>query len=296
MTRRIRILAPAKLNIRLKVIGRRPNGYHELDTIMVPVNLFDRLELSPIPENHITLTCHGLSMPDDEENLVCRAAKAFMSLTGINQGLSISLTKNIPVAAGLGGGSSDAACTLKALNEMWALPLSPQDLQGIALGLGADVPFFLLSRPCRAKGIGEILEPIEKWPEFWYVIVSPRFHVSTSWVYRNLNLRLTTKEYVSILSTLDKTPFEVADILENDLEKVTAFRFPVIHIIKKHLKDAGAEGALMSGSGPSTFGIFEAKDQALLAKRHLTSMDLGDIFVVAGFSKHETQHIKNLGA
>jgi 4-diphosphocytidyl-2-C-methyl-D-erythritol kinase len=291
----IRIQAPAKLNIRLKITGRRPDGYHELDSIMVPVSLFDHLELSPISEKRIILTCHGLRIPADEENLVCRAAQAFFSLAGINQGLSISLTKRIPVAAGLGGGSSDAACMLKALNEMWALPLSPQDLEELALRLGADVPFFLLSRPCRAKGIGEILEPIKKWPEFWYVIVSPRFHVSTSWVYRNLNLRLTTNEYASILSTLDKAPFEVADILENDLEKVTAFRFPVINTIKKHLKDAGAEGSLMSGSGPSTFGIFRSKDQALSAKRHLTSKDLGDIFVVAGFSEHAPHH-KNLGA
>jgi 4-diphosphocytidyl-2-C-methyl-D-erythritol kinase len=295
MPRPIRILAPAKLNIRLKITGRRPDGYHELDSIMVPVSLFDYLELSPISEQRIILTCHGLTIPADEENLVYRAAHAFFSLTGIDQGLSISITKHIPVAAGLGGGSSDAACTLKALNKMWDNPLSSQELEKLAARLGADVPFFLLSRPCRASGIGEILEPIEKWPEFWYVIVSPRFHVSTSWVYRNLNLRLTTNEYASILSMLDRVSFEVADILENDLEKVTAFRFPVINTIKKYLKDAGAEGSLMSGSGPSTFGIFRSKDQALSAKRHLTSKDLGDIFVVAGFSEH-APHDKNLGS
>jgi 4-diphosphocytidyl-2-C-methyl-D-erythritol kinase len=295
MPRPIRILAPAKLHIRLKITGRRPDGYHELDSIMVPVSLFDYLELSPISEQRIILTCHGLTIPADEENLVYRAAHAFFSLTGIDQGLSISITKHIPVAAGLGGGSSDAACTLKALNKMWDNPLSSQELEKLAARLGADVPFFLLSRPCRASGIGEILEPIEKWPEFWYVIVSPRFHVSTSWVYRNLNLRLTTNEYASILSMLDRVSFEVADILENDLEKVTAFRFPVINTIKKYLKDAGAEGSLMSGSGPSTFGIFRSKDQALSAKRHLTSKDLGDIFVVAGFSEHAPHH-KNLGA
>jgi len=275
-------LAPAKLNIRLKVTGRRPDGYHELVSIMVPVSLFDHLELEMTRPGRIRLTCQGLTVPDNEENLVYRAARAFFSRTGLGPGLSVRLTKNIPVAAGLGGGSSDAACTLKALNNMCSNPLTSDELAELAVSLGADMPFFLKNRPCIARGIGEILEPIEKWPVFWYVIVAPPIKVSTARVYANLKLKLTTGEYDSIIIYLKSEPFNVAEILENDLEMVTASRFPVINTIKKALLDGGAKGALMTGSGPSVFGIFESKDQALSAKRRLISRDLGDIFVVEG--------------
>jgi len=182
----------------------------------------------------------------------------------------------------LGGGSSDAACTLKALNDMWSDPLTSEELAALSVSLGADIPFFLKNRPCVVRGIGEILEPIEKWPGFWYVIVTPPVKVSTAWVYANLKLKLTTGEYDYIIAQLASESFDIAEILENDLETVTASNFPVINTIKKSLMDGGAKGALMSGSGPSVFGIFESKDQALSAKRRLISRDLGDIFVVEG--------------
>jgi 4-diphosphocytidyl-2-C-methyl-D-erythritol kinase len=279
-----KLLAPAKLNIRLKVTGRRPDGYHELVSIMVPVSLFDHLELEMTPRGRIRLTCQGLSIPDNEENLVYRAAQAFFSRTGSASGLSVKLTKNIPVAAGLGGGSSDAASTLMALNDMCANPLTSEELAELAVSLGADIPFFLKNVPCMARGIGEILQPIEKWPEFWYVIVTPFVKVSTAWVYANLKLKLTTGEYDSIITQLGLGSFDIAEILENDLETVTASHFPVINKIKKSLVDGGAKGALMTGSGPSVFGIFESKNQALSAERHLISRDLGNIFVVKGIS------------
>ena len=276
----IRIQAPAKLNIRLKVTGRRPDGYHELVSIMVPVSLFDYLELAMTRGGQITLSCQGLSIPDDEENLVVRAARAFFSHTGLSRGLSIRLTKNIPVAAGLGGGSTDAACTLKALNTMYSNPLSFEELSELAVRLGADVPFFLHNRPCIARGIGEILEPIEKWPEFRYVIITPDLRVATSWVYGNLKLKLTTDEYAFIIQCLGKQSLDIAGLLENDLETVTASHFPVIHTIKKALMDAGAEGVLMSGSGPSVFGVFRSGNQALSAKAYLTSRNFGSVFEV----------------
>ena len=277
-----KLLAPAKLNIRLKVTGRRPDGYHELVSVMVPVSLFDHLEVERTRRCGIRLTCQGLSIPDNEENLVYRAARAFFSRTGLEPGLSVRLTKNIPVAAGLGGGSSDAACTLKALNDMWSNPLTSEDLAELSVSLGADIPFFLKNRPCMVRGIGEILEPIEKWPGFCYVIITPPVRISTAWVYANLKLKLTTGEYDFIISLLKSGSFDPAEILENDLETVTTSHFPVINTIKKSLMDEGAKGALMSGSGPSVFGIFESKDQALSAKRRLISRDLGDIFVVEG--------------
>ncbi|MCP4667150.1 MAG: 4-(cytidine 5'-diphospho)-2-C-methyl-D-erythritol kinase [Deltaproteobacteria bacterium] len=279
---RRKVLAPAKLNIRLKITGRRPDGYHELISIMAPVGLFDRLDLEMTRQSGIRVRCKGFPVPDNEDNLVFRAAEAFFSQTGVAPGLSLKLTKHIPVAAGLGGGSSDAASTLMALNSMFSNPLLPEDLARTASRLGADVPFFLRHRPCIARGIGEILEPIENWPIFWYVIVTPPFGVSTSWVYENLKLELTKGENDSIINIFNKEPLDIGRLLENDLESVTASHFPVINAIKKRLMGAGAEGALMTGSGPSVFGIFRSKNKALGAKRRLNPRPEGSIFVAAG--------------
>jgi len=278
------LLAPAKLNLRLKVTGRRADGYHELVSIMVPVGLFDHIELEFIRLKRIMLSCQGFSVPDNKENLVYQAASVFFSRTGTPRGISIKLTKKIPVSAGLGGGSSDAAFILKGLNEMASNPLKPQALADLAVGLGADVPFFLLNRPCIVRGIGEILEPIEKWPKFWYVIVKPAIDVSTAWVYGNLKLKLTKGQYQYIVNWLRKGRFEIPHLLENDLETVTVSHYPVIASIKRHLLNAGAEGALMSGSGPSVFGIFKSRDRALLAKKKLISKALGELFVVEGLT------------
>ena len=251
---------------------------------MVPVALFDHLELTGNRSGRIELGCRGFSVPEDHRNLVYQAALAFFSRTRLHPGVNLKLIKNIPVAAGLGGGSSDAASTLTALNRMYKNPLKDRDLAEIAVGLGADVPFFMQRRPCVATGIGEILRPIEKWPNFWYVIVTPRVHVSTSWVYENLKIKLTKNEYGFIIKTLERDPLAVNDILENDLEAVTATHFPVINSIKKSLVDAGAEGALMSGSGPSVFGIFSSRNQALSTKNALHRKNLGDVFAVEGLS------------
>ena len=144
--------APAKLNIRLKVTARRPDGYHELVSIMAPVGLYDRLELQTTSEHRVAISCEGFPAPADEDNLACLAARAFLAHTGIDHGLSIRLKKNIPVAAGLGGGSSDAACVLKALNEKWSCPVSAEELAELALALGADVPFFFERRALHRPG------------------------------------------------------------------------------------------------------------------------------------------------
>jgi len=290
--------APAKLNVRLKVTGRRPDGYHELVSIMAPVSLCDRLDLRIISGNRIEICCRGFSAPSDEKNLVCRAARAFFSKTGTKHGLSIQLTKNIPVSAGLGGGSSDAACVLKFLNRTYGFPLTGEELAGLALCLGADVPFFLVEKPCIARGIGEILEPIENWPELWYLIVMPPIQVSTSWVYGSLNLppvsselELTKEAYQDIVKCLNKRPLFMSRILENDLERITAARFPVIEHIKNVLTEAGADGALMSGSGPSVFGVFQSKHKALQVKEALAGSNLGDIFLVQGLTGSPASNI-----
>jgi 4-diphosphocytidyl-2-C-methyl-D-erythritol kinase len=155
----------------------------------------------------------------------------------------------------------------------------------MAVELGADVPFFLESKPSLATGIGEILEPLEKWPKFWYVIVKPPLQVATSWVYKNLKLKLTRGEYDFIVKILKSDPFTISDLLDNDLERVTAARFPIIETIKTCLMDTGAEGALMSGSGPSVFGVFSSLNQAERAKKSLISQNLGDLFVVTDWKR-----------
>jgi 4-diphosphocytidyl-2-C-methyl-D-erythritol kinase len=282
-----RIKAPAKLNFRLKITGRRPDGYHELVSIMVPIDFVDLLEVRVIRERGIELSCEGFRVPTDEKNLVYQAALAFFSRTGIQGGVSIKLNKNIPVAAGLGGGSSDAAATLLSLNKIWSQPLGLSALRELAVQLGADVPFFLHSEPSLATGIGDVLEPLKEWPKFWYVIITPPVQVSTSWVYGNLKLELTRGEYDYIVKFLRNDPIAVSAILENDLEEVTSAKFPVIDTIKKCLMNVGAEGALMTGSGPSVFGIFSSLNQALSAKQFLISQNLGDIFVASEWERTE---------
>jgi 4-diphosphocytidyl-2-C-methyl-D-erythritol kinase len=276
------IKAPAKINARLKVTGKRPDGYHELVSIMVPLYIFDVIDLTITTDSEIRIGVKGRDIPGDETNLAYRAARDFMALAGIKDGVAIDLVKNIPVAAGLGGGSSDGAAVLMALNHIYSSPLSDGELHRLALGLGADVPFFLKGCPCLATGIGEILEPIPAWPEAWYVVVTPPLQVSTAWVYKNLKLQLTTGEYDYIVNTLKNDTFTISTLLENDLETVTTASFPIINTLKKLLVDAGAEGAIMSGSGPSVFGVFASREKAESAKGFLVSRNPGDVFVARG--------------
>jgi 4-diphosphocytidyl-2-C-methyl-D-erythritol kinase len=249
---------------------------------MVPVGLFDRLRVKRIPDGPLRLECRGLPLPEDRKNIVWRAAEAFFAATRAPGAAVIRIFKKIPVAAGLGGGSSDAAATLVALNRLWDDPLPVRALKDLAVGLGADVPFFLEGRPCIARGIGEILEPIRNWPVMWYVLIMPPIAVSTSWAYGNLKLQLTRSEDNGIFEMLGVGSFRISDILENDLETVTAARFPIINSLKESLKKAGAIGSLMTGSGPSVFGIFESRNHALRAKKMLIPQNLGDIFAVKG--------------
>ena len=272
------------MNLRLKVTGRRPDGYHELVSLMVPIDLCDVLAFRVIAEK-VELVWEGLPVPNDEQNLVRRAARAFFAGSGVKGGVSVRVTKNIPVAAGMGGGSSDAAATLFSLNHLWARPLPSETLRELALQLGADVPFFLDPRPSIARGVGEVLEPVERWPDLWYVIVTPRFQVSTAWVYRNLRLGLTSNEYDRIKDQLSKETLVISQFLVNDLESVTSTQFPILDRIKKALLDAGAEGALMTGSGPSVFGVFGSRKQAEQAQEKILPQGLGRVFLAANWKE-----------
>lgn len=270
--------APAKLNLRLKVTGRRPDGYHDLVSLMVPIDVCDVLDFEVIPEQ-VELAWEGLPVAVDKDNLVRKAAEAFFVKSGVKGGVSVRVTKNIPIAAGMGGGSSDAAATLLSLNHLWSAPLSPGGLKGLALQLGADVPFFLDPRPSIARGVGEVLEPVDRWPDLWYVIVTPPVQVSTAWVYANLRLGLTSNEYDRIKNILHRESPVISQFLENDLEAVTSAKFPIVDRIKKALLDAGAEGALMTGSGPSVFGVFGSRNKAGQAREKILPHDFGRVLL-----------------
>ncbi|WP_208598301.1 4-(cytidine 5'-diphospho)-2-C-methyl-D-erythritol kinase [Desulfatiglans anilini] len=279
----VHLFAPAKLNLRLKVIGQRPDGYHELVSIMVPVGLFDELDIRLQSAEGIRLVCKGrFALSSGEDNLVYRAAVAFLDAAGLTAGLAIELIKRIPVAAGLGGGSSDAAAVLLGLNRLFHLPFSQGRLLTLARSLGADVPFFIDPKPCIARGIGDLIEPLDAWPQLWYVLVNPGMAVSTAWAFRRLKLELTTGEYAYIVKTLKKRPLELSELLENDLEAVTAAHYPAIGKLKEALRGAGALGALMSGSGPTVFGVFESERQASLAADRLLDEGWPHVFVVRG--------------
>lgn len=279
----IRVKAHAKVNICLKITGKRPDGYHDLFSVMVPVDLCDNLDISLNNTDRIKIHSKGFSVPSDSTNLIFQAAESFFLKTGIkNRGMEIKLDKKIPVAAGLGGGSSDAASTLLALNELYSFPMNKADLHKTALEIGADVPFFLEAVPSIATGIGEVLEPLGNWPELWYLIVTPPLKISTAWVYKNFKMELTSGEYSYIKKILKNDDIEVSSILENDLEKVTSTRFPVINTLKKKIMDAGAEGAIMSGSGPSVFGIFLSRRKAASARDSIMSHNPGHVNMVSG--------------
>jgi 4-diphosphocytidyl-2-C-methyl-D-erythritol kinase len=250
----LHLKAPAKVNYLLDVLRRRPDGYHDLRMIMQRIDLCDDVVIAVTEVPGIRVTCGRRGVPDGPGNIAWRAADLLLKLTGREVGLDITITKNIPVAAGLGGGSSDGAAVLMGVNELLGLQLDDGRLMEIGVKLGADVPFFIFKKTALAEGIGERLTPIAEIPALWLALVNPNIHVSTAWVYQNL--QLTTGKDTHIIPRFYGSAAEVCAILANDLETVTVKRFPVIGEIKQRLLSAGASGALMSGSGPTVFGVF----------------------------------------
>jgi 4-diphosphocytidyl-2-C-methyl-D-erythritol kinase len=283
----VKIRAPAKINLSLRVVGRRADGYHLLDTIIVPVSLYDEIDMRRIraaPRHPagdlIQISCDHPLVPQGRENIVYRAAELIMRKTRKPQPISIHIKKNIPIGAGLGGGSSDAAAALVGLNRLLKLRLSLATIERLALALGADVPFFVRARPARACGIGERLRPLRRLPRFWSVIVYPGFPVSTEWVYRNFRQKLTKPLVNTSIATSLKSVGELINRLENDLEAVTLKRHPEIGAFKQKLLREGAPGVLMSGSGSSVFGIFASKRAAVNAFRRLRKEEGAQAFLV----------------
>jgi 4-diphosphocytidyl-2-C-methyl-D-erythritol kinase len=260
----VKIRAPAKINLTLRVVGKRADGYHLLDTIMLPVSLYDELEIRKVRGNAapIQVTCDHPSVPTDETNLVYRAAELLLAKARRREPITIHIRKRIPIGAGLGGGSTDAAATLVGLNRLFKLHYTARQLERIGLKIGADVPFFIRGRPARARGIGERLCTMRHVPRFWLLILYPCIPVSTAWVYRNLRLKLTKPSVNTSIASSLKSFEKLGGLLINDLEAVTIKHYPRIGKMKAKLARAGAAAALMSGSGSSVFGIFRSKKMA----------------------------------
>ncbi|MGV8059464.1 MAG: 4-(cytidine 5'-diphospho)-2-C-methyl-D-erythritol kinase [Smithellaceae bacterium] len=253
-------LAPAKINLFLRVLRKRTDGYHDIVSLMQKITLYDELTFLPRPKG-IVLKCPNSDLPTSENNLIYRAAEAVFSHTGYSSGIEIILTKNIPVAAGLGGGSSDAATTLLALNEMCQLGLKKAQLLQLGAKLGADVPFFIFGNSALAEGIGDKLTAIKNMPKLNMVLINPSFSLSTKLVYESLNLRLTKKRINYSIPRF----FSDSDIIRemhNDLETASLRMHPELTDIKQLLLRHGALSAMMSGSGPTVFGIFTDENTA----------------------------------
>jgi 4-diphosphocytidyl-2-C-methyl-D-erythritol kinase len=270
--------APAKVNLGLRVLGNRPDGYHNLVSLMVPVSLCDvlRCELSP---GGIELQCSNSDLPTKEENLVYQAAKLLLDECRWDGGVGIELKKNIPAGAGLGGGSSDAATTLLAVNQLLGSPVDNSDLHRLAAKLGADVPFFLLGRWAVAEGRGDILSPVENVPTLWTVLVYPNFQVSTPWAYENLTLTSRangskfnilrdtyagemTASYQRLLDRQELALEDIFPLLVNDFEPLVFGHYPQLHDLKNALLAAGARATIMTGSGPTLVGLFLSEEEA----------------------------------
>ncbi len=259
--------APAKINLFLRVLRKREDNYHDIASLMQKITLYDELNFSLRPKG-IALTCPDSDLPINADNIVFRAVRAIFNYVNYTSGIEITLNKNIPQAAGLGGGSSDAATTLMAINEICELNLNKTQLMKLGVKLGADVPFFIFGNTALASGIGDKLTHYSHIPKLNIVLINPAFPLSTKTVYENLNLRLTRKKINYSIPPV----FTLSDVvaqLHNDLEAISLKMHPELQNLKQLLLGHGAQGALMSGSGPTLFGIF---NDEISAKRALTSI------------------------
>jgi 4-diphosphocytidyl-2-C-methyl-D-erythritol kinase len=268
--------APAKVNLYLEVRRRREDGYHDIETVFERVSIFDEVSIAPACGS-TTIKCDDPSIPTGEKSLMARAVSVFKEKSGVREHFSIGLKKNIPVSAGMGGGSSDTATILGGLNRITGSPLSPDTLAAIGGSLGADIPFFLSgSSFAYGTGRGDMVYPLSGRPEIWHVIVNPPFGVPTKDVYGKLSAFSLTKERSvdKIFSAfLRKNDIEgIAGNLRNDLQIIVLQEFPVLKQVFSALTEAGAKGVLLSGSGPTVFGIFDSETAKKAAD------DLGRVF------------------
>lgn len=282
----MRLRALAKINLALDVIGKREDGYHELKMIMQTIRMYDQLEMNISSRPGIRLKTNLPYLPVNENNLVCKACRLLMDEFDVTDGVDIQLNKVIPVAAGLAGGSSDAAAAMVGANRMFGLGLSMQELMEQAVKIGADVPYCIMRGTALAEGIGEQLTPLSPVPKGYVLIAKPGINVSTKFVYSNLNVRKITRhpDVDGMIAALNQNDFYgMAERLGNVLETVTIPAYPVIQKIKQQMIAQGAVNALMSGSGPAVFGLFDNKAKAEAAYRKLKKSRIIKRVFLTGF-------------
>ncbi|HZG72811.1 MAG TPA: 4-(cytidine 5'-diphospho)-2-C-methyl-D-erythritol kinase [Chondromyces sp.] len=253
------VKAPAKINLTLDVLHKRADGYHEVEMVMTTVDLADRIELAPLARDEIRIFSHNRFVPDDERNLAYQAAKLLKDRFGIKSGVSIWIEKVIPVAAGLAGGSSDAAATLKGLNGLWGLGLSLDELAELGAEIGSDVSFCVYGGTALAKGRGEKIERLPAPPGCWVILAKPTIGVSTAEVYRNLKVdRIHHPDTQGMIEAIKEQDFQkMCGSVGNVLESVTLKLYPEVAHIKDQMERFGADAVLMSGSGPTVFGLVQ---------------------------------------
>lgn len=274
---RIQLKARAKINLALDVLGRRADGYHDVKMIMQTVNLYDKIDIKKIKKPEIIIKTNLPYIPTDENNLAYKAAKLILDNYGIKTGVFIRLFKVIPVAAGLAGGSSDAAAVLIGLNKLYDLNLSIDELMALGVTIGADVPFCLLRGTALAEGIGEKLTTLAPMPDCFVLLAKPNINVSTAQVYEELEAEhiQSHPNIEAMIDAIEKDNLkEVAHLMGNVLESVTIKRYPVIEEIKALMLENGAVGAMMSGSGPTVFGLYEDEN---LAKAMAYELKVGEL-------------------
>jgi 4-diphosphocytidyl-2-C-methyl-D-erythritol kinase len=254
----IKLLAPAKINVGLLVKEKLPSGYHKIETIMVPIKLFDTITISRAKKG-LYFKTNSKKIPSDEDNLVMKAAKLFFQAAKIKSGAKIYLKKKIPIEAGLGGGSSDAASTLLGLNRIHRHILNLKQLHALATNIGMDVPFFLYQKPCYATGRGEILRPVSL-PKFDILLYVPNYGISTKWAYHNIGAGLTDSSFSLIIlkkKLIQNDLFGINVLVSNTFEGVVFSKHPDLLRIKNLFLANGAYAAGLSGSGSTIFGVFE---------------------------------------
>lgn len=283
--------AYAKINIGLDVLRRRPDGYHEVKMIMQTVDINDDLLLERTSKPGIHLQTDHEELPTDQDNLICRAAALLMKEKAITEGVKITLTKRIPIAAGMAGGSSDAAAALRGLNILFEMGYSTEELQRLGVKLGADIPYCIVGGTMLSEGIGEILTPLPAPPDAHLVVAKPDINVSTAFVYGNLHVERL--QYHPDIDGMAGALFEgslqgICDRMGNVLETVTVPAYPVIERIKGLMREMGACNALMSGSGPTVFGIFTDKKQAQCTAAAIEKKGLARQIFVTNFYNTES--------
>ena len=286
---RITLAAPAKINLSLRILSRRPDGFHELETLMAPITLNDEVEIMHGIGQGIEFTCNDPDLPTGSENLCVKAAEAFRKATGLEHGMAITLMKRIPHGSGLGGGSSNAAAVLRGLNELFDYPLVSEELHQISASLGSDVTFFLNDGPAWCRGRGEILEITESLPQRRMLLIKPPFPVPTAWAYQ----RYAERKQSSVRPDQQEVQWLEEIKLVNDLEPPVFEKFLLLPVIKNWLRQQpGVESALMTGSGSTMVAIMmpDSKPENIAALKEQFDQNFGPTFwsCEVEFLKHQS--------